>query len=155
VKKVRIELKPDVAMKSLLVFDSSESLYVWLNDVGAGPQPLGSFSIDVMTGEFIEVEWRGYEYIYDGPLVRRLDAIRLAKGSPTKNASGMLVSVHYGWITDDVIAFRDREEQDSFTMLLHSPADWKLDLGLLFADDEQQDPDGEDEVEVEPEPSDG
>lgn len=140
-KKVRIELKPDVKTKAILVFESSEALYLWLSEPGAPPPADGAFFIDINEGEFIEAEWRGYEIAYDGPTHRRLDAVRLAKCGPSKNSGGAIVGLHSGWTTDDQITFKDREDEDSYTITLHRPEDWRLDLGLLFQDGDDSEPD--------------
>ena len=143
-KKIRIELKSKAKIKPILVFDSSEALYLWLNDVGAPIKPNGSFIVSLTPGDFIEAEWQGCEYVYEGnDVARRLDYIRLAKSAPTKNASGMLVSIHYGWITADQMQFKNVEDEFSTTRLLLSPDEWRLDLGTLFQDGEDG-PDGED-----------
>ena len=135
-KKIRIELKPHVESKIIMLYDSPEALYLNLEDpeeMGA----IGSIPVKINAGEFIEAEWRGCEFVKDGDDWIRFDSIRMAKNTPTKNSSGSLVSIYYGWVNADILSFNDKEDADSYTLRLLSPADWKMDLGLLFMDDKQ------------------
>lgn len=148
-KKIRIELKNKALGKPFRFFDSAEALYLWLNDVGAGPDPDGSSVVTLLPGDFLEVEWRGCEFAHEGAdRYRRLDYVRFAKGSPTKNASGLVVSVDHGWVADDTFIFRDIEDELTRTRLLTSEAEWRLDLDALFQDGsddpDEEDPDGSD-----------
>jgi hypothetical protein len=67
VKKVRITLNKDFLIKKIPVFNSPESLYVWLNDPELQAQErldptLGS-TINLKKGETMEIEWMGCEFI--------------------------------------------------------------------------------------------
>lgn len=143
-KKIRIELKPESKMKSYRIFDSAESLYVWLKDVGAPKDIPESFYVDLLPGDYIEVEWMGCEYVHEYGITQRLDSVRLAKASQTKNASGMLVEIYFGWIANDTFIFRDHEDEDSYTIKLITPESYKLDLDLLFGSN-QDDENSEEE----------
>jgi len=135
-KKIRLELKPGVESKTIMVYDSPEALYLNIEDpeeMGA----IGSIPIRIGKGEFIEAEWRGCEFVKEGKDWLRFDSVRLAKSSPTKNSSGSLVSIYFGWVNADTLSFDDKEDADSYTIRLLSPADWKMDLGLLFMDDKE------------------
>jgi len=135
-KKIRLELKPHVESKTITLYDSPEALYLNLEDPGE-MGAIGSIPIKINIGEFIEAEWRGCEFVKDGDEWIRFDSIRMAKNTPTKNSSGSLVSIYYGWVNSNILSFNDKEDADSYTIRLLSPADWKMDLGLLFMDDKE------------------
>ena len=141
-KKIRLELKPHVESKFITLYDSPEALYLNL-EAQDELDGIGAIPIKINAGEFIEAEWRGCEFVKDGDNWIRIDSVRLAKNTPTKNSSGSLVSIYYGWVTSDMLTFRDKEDNDSYTLRLLSPADWKMDLGLLFMDDKQDSEDSE------------
>jgi hypothetical protein len=135
-KKIRLELKPHVQSKTIILYDSPEALYLNLesfNEVDS----IGTIPVKINAGEFIEAEWRGCEFVKDGDDWIRFDSIRMAKNTPTKNSSGSLVSIYFGWVNANILSFNDKEDADSYTIRLLSPADWKMDLALLFMDDKQ------------------
>lgn len=125
-------------MKSFRIFDSAESLYVWLKDVGAPKNTPESFYVDITPGDYIEVEWMGCEFVHENGLSQRLDSVRLAKASQTKNASGVLVEIYYGWVANDTFVFCDHEDEDSYTIKLITPENYKLDFNLLFNKDQEE-----------------
>lgn len=135
-KKIRLELKPHVQSKTIILYDSPEALYLNLesfNEVDS----IGTIPVKINAGEFIEAEWRGCEFVKDGDDWIRFDSIRMAKNTPTKNSSGSLVSIYFGWVNANILSFNDKEDADSYTIRLLSPADWKMDLALLFMDDKE------------------
>jgi hypothetical protein len=136
-KKVRVELKAGVNRpKTLLLFESPEALYAWLMRID-DEEPYDSFNVDLNPGDYLEAEWMGCECVYDGVDTRhiRLDLVRMAKAMPTKNGSGMLVSIHYGWLSSDQMKFKNSADSISRTTLLMTEADCKLDLPVLFNDE--------------------
>ena len=138
-KKIRIELGLDSIGKTLTFFDSAESLYLW-TQMGRPTEPEGSFDINLNPGDYIEIEWYGCEYVYDGPNSwQRLNCLRMAKAMRTKNASGVLVTVHYGWASDDTLPFASSQDDVSRTILVNSQEESMLDLPLLFKDEGSED----------------
>lgn len=153
-KKVRIELKNDQQIKSLLIFESSEALYIFLKDedplnkcVMDGPIiidiPLGAFVVDIFKDDYVEAELRGFEYVFEGNSVfQRLDYVRFAKSTPTKNKSGVVISTYHGWVTSDRLSFNNVEDEVSTTKLLKNDEP-QLDLYSIFQDENDS---SEDEV---------
>jgi len=139
VKKVRISIAEGCSEpQSFLLFNSAEALYEWLDDGTDDPSSYMGEAEDVVIapGEYIEAEWRGCEYVYDGPDHQRLDYVRVAKAAPTENASGMLVTIHFGWTVEEELPFSECEDEDIVVKRLGSD-DKQLDLALLFKDDEE------------------
>jgi len=139
-KKIRIELKQGALAKSLIIFDSAESLYFWL-DNDKSKEPEGSLFVDITRDEFIEIEWMGCEFVYEKDnSVKRLDSVRMAKCMPTKNSGTPKIFTYNGWISSDSISFKDHEDNSSYTTILHDSSQWKLDFSVLFSDEEQTEP---------------
>lgn len=136
-KKIKVTVNSGSVGRTLLVFASPEGAYVWLTEAHADPTVLDRIPdverVSLLPGEFIEAEWRGCEYAYDGPQHTRLDLVRFAKTHQPQNASGMLVSVHYGWTGDCILPFRTYKDNDILvTPLL--PEEQSVDLSALFRD---------------------
>lgn len=131
----------------MLLFNSPESAYVWMTEEHADPAAvdriLGVERLVLMPDEFIEAEWRGCEYVYDGSDYVRFDLIRFAKVHQPENASGMLVSIHFGWVNDRTFPFRAFKDNDIEVRPL-LPEEKKIDLDELFKDSEDSE-DSEDE----------
>lgn len=110
-KKVRIEVKPAAGARSFYLFPSAEHLYEW----GCSTEDTSSSimdSVDVielLEGGFIEAEWLGCEYVYEGSIHKKFDFVRVGVPHEPQNSSGTLVSMHYGWVEDAWIPFRDIE----------------------------------------------
>lgn len=110
-KKVRIEVKPAAGARSFYLFPSAEHLYEW----GCSTEETSSSIMDgvdvieLLEGGFFEAEWLGCEFVYDGPMHKKFDFVRVAVPHEPKNSSGTLVNMHYGWVEDAWIPFRDIE----------------------------------------------
>lgn len=110
-KKVRIEVKPATGPRSFYLFPSAEHLYEWGHSTEATSSSIMD-SVDIVElveGSFIEAEWLGCEFVYDGPIHRKLDFVRIAVPHEPKNASGTVVNTHYGWVEDSWVPFRNIE----------------------------------------------
>jgi hypothetical protein len=140
-KKVRITVNKGVSGKAFKIFNSPESLYVWLND----PELQQDDELDVSLGnvvylkkgEFMEAEWCGCEFLYeDNKLQFRADYIRIGKliSSPTSFLKGKnIVGIQDGWVLDDTISFKSGTDGLTKTMKLTSRSKHKFDLDELFA----------------------
>lgn len=120
---------------TFMLFVDPETLYVWLKS--ADHDLIPSTKIDLKQGDLIEAEWRGCEYVYEeNGNILKLNLVRLAKASPTQNASGMLASIAYGWVSDDIFPLNDYVDSDIVVKRLMSRNEMKLDLSAMFKDDE-------------------
>lgn len=126
------------AGRTLYLFNNVESAYVWATQAYHDPSIIDSIPdvehIVVLPNEFVEAEWRGCEFAYDGQNHLRIDTVRLAKGSQPKNAAGVLVTIHYGWSVDCIIPFREYKDADISVQLLKQPDNQHVDLSALFDD---------------------
>lgn len=140
-KKVRITVKRGSKGKAFNIFNSPESLYVWLND----PDLQEDFDLDptlgntvyLKQGEIMEVEWCGCEYVYeDGELVLKTDYVRIGKliSSPTIFARGRnVVGIQDGWIAEGTVFFKTHSDDETRTTKLSSKSKHKFDLDELFS----------------------
>lgn len=138
-KKVRINLVRGVKDKRFVVFNSPESLYVWLNDPDLQKEnenkvdPTLGIPIVLRSGETMEVEWRGCEFIKDGSFEVRADYVRIGKQIKTKSSfSKNLIGIHYGWIADSTITFKTKAGEEIRTTLLTPKSKHKFNLDELF-----------------------
>lgn len=140
-KKVKVTVNEGSLGRTLLLFASPEGAYIWLTEAHADPDILDRIpdveEVPLLPGEFIEAEWRGCEYAYDGPDHVRLDLVRFGKAHKPQNASGLLVSVHYGWLSDHILPFRTYKDNDIDVRPL-VPEEQQLDLAVLFKDSEDK-----------------
>lgn len=140
-KRVKVTVNEGSPGRTLFLFGDAESAYVWLSEAYEDPTVVDRIPdverVVLLPGEFIEAEWRGCEYAYDGPRHTRVDFVRMAKAQPTQNASGMLVSIHYGWLADCIIPFFEYRDDDIVATPLPD-GEGKLDLALLFKDVEEE-----------------
>jgi len=141
VKKVRITLKEGSPGKKFYLFPNAESLYLFLDALEHGEQ-LQVPDIEELLlekGGFIEAELRGFEYAYEGgQKFRRLNLIRLGKAEQPKNSSGLLVTIHSGWVAGGLLPMKTYSDSDINAVTLTTEAE-KLDLRALFGDDESDD----------------
>ena len=146
-KKVKIVLKPGSSGKKFYLFPSAESLYVWACALERNEQ-VQVPDIEEMVlepGGFIEAELRGFEYAYEGAQkFRRLELIRLGKAQQPKNSSGLLVTIHSGWVSGGLLPMKPYSDADIDVKLL-SAEDARIDLPTLFNDEAEE---GDDSVEV-------
>lgn len=136
-KKVRINVNKGSSGKKFPIFNSPESLYVWLNDpelqTASRMDPsLGSI-IFLRPGETMEVEWMGCEFISDDGSIFRVDHVRLAKTMKVKSlALNNVVGIHSGWVTSDIISFKSGSDQLIKRTRLTNKSKHKFDIENLF-----------------------
>jgi hypothetical protein len=136
-KKVSVILKTTSPGKKIYLFPSAEALYLWTCAMERNEQleVPGLEELLVEPGGFIEAELRGFDYAYEGgQKFRRLDFIRLAKASQPRNASGLLVTTHMGWVSGGLLPMKDYVDSDIEIQLLTNDDPGKLDLAHLFSD---------------------
>lgn len=140
-KKVRITVSKGSKGKAFKVFNSPESLYVWLNDPELQEDDYLDSSLGnivyLRRGEIMEAEWCGCEFIYEeGRLNFRADYIRLGKliSSPTIFTGGKnVVGIQDGWVLDDTIAFKSYSDGLTRTTKLTERSKHRFDLDELFS----------------------
>ena len=139
-KKVRITTNKGVSEKHFTIFNSPESLYVWLHD----PDLQGDDDVDpslgntviLLKGEVMEVEWCGCEHVYEEEtLLFRADYIRIGKHvkSPSFFAGGKkVVGIQDGWVLGGSISFNSRLDEKIKTTKLTTRSRHNFDLDELF-----------------------
>jgi hypothetical protein len=152
-KKVRITVSKGSRGKDFKIFNSPESLYVWLNDPDLQLDPemdpsLGNV-VRLKQGEVMEAEWCGCEFVYEeDELLFRADYIRIGKliSAPTFFSGGKnVVGIQDGWIMSDTIAFKSYTDGLTRTTKLTPRSRHKFDLDELFSAREAYDSMEEDE----------
>ncbi len=137
-KKIRITINKGATEKKFPVFNSPESLYVWLHDPvlqnnNRVDPDLGSIIL-LRPDEIMEIEWMGCEYIDDDHRILRVDQIRLAKTMKTKSSSlDNIIGVYSGWTIEDTISFKGGITADIRRSRLTPKSKHKFDIGELFA----------------------
>jgi hypothetical protein len=136
-KMVKVTLKPESSGKKLYLFPTPEALYVWLcaMEHGETVQVPDITELVLEPDGFAEVELRGFEYSYEDGGCRRLDLIRLGLAQQPKNAAGVLVTTHSGWVSGGLLPLRPYEDADIEVRPLLE-ADSRLQLQVLFADED-------------------
>lgn len=136
-RKVKITLKPQSLGKKLYLFPNAEALYVWLCALERG-ETITVPGIEELVLEpncFIEAELRGFEYAYeDNQKFRRLELIRLGKAQQPQNASGLLVTIHTGWVSGGLLPMKSYADADIEVRVLAAD-EAQIDLAALFKDD--------------------
>lgn len=154
-KKVRITVSKGSKGKDFRIFNSPESLYVWLNDPDLQTDDdldpsLGNI-VSLKRGEVMEVEWCGCEFMYENDvLLFRADYIRIGKliSEPTFFSGGKsVVGIQDGWVTSDMISFKSSVNDSTKTTKLTTKSKHKFDLDELFAAREAYDELSHEEVE--------
>jgi hypothetical protein len=142
-KKVRITVKKGAKGKKFQIFNSPESLYVWMNDPELQSSdrldPSLGVTIQLKQGETMEVEWLGCEFISEEFFSTRADHIRLGKHikitpSPVKE----IVGIHEGWVYEEIISFKSSSDGCTKTLRLTPKSKHKFDLEELFLSSEEQ-----------------
>lgn len=143
-KKVKITLRPGSPGKKLYLFPSAEALYVFLCALERNEQtPIitGIEELVLEPGGFIEAELRGFEYSYEGgSKYKRLELVRLGKAQQPKNSSGLLVTVHSGWVSGGLLPMKRYSDSDIDVRPLPQE-EARLDLPTLFKDEPVEDAD--------------
>lgn len=139
-KRVKVTVNDGSPGRTLLLFNDPEGAYVWSMEAYDDPSIVDSIPdverVVLLPGEYIEAEWRGCEYVYDGPNHIRLDFVRLAKAGFPHNAAGLLISTHVGWVTDCIIPFRTYKDDDIDVKSL-SAGESLIDTSTLFNDHDE------------------
>jgi hypothetical protein len=138
-KKVRITLKEGSTGRKFYLFPSPEALYVWACALEKDEQVIISdiHEIVLEPGGFIEAELTGFEYAYEdmkSTKHKRLDRIRLGLAMQPKNAAGLEVSTHVGWVTGTLLPMK-RYSDPHIDIIPIEAEDAKIDLPALFNDD--------------------
>lgn len=161
-KKVRITTTRGSKGKDFKIFNSPESLYVWLNDPDLQEEDyldptLGNI-VHLKRGEIMEVEWCGFEYVYeDGRLQFRADYVRIGKliSMPTAFLDNKeIVGIQDGWVTSDIISHKNKIDESTRVTKLTNRSKHRFDLDELFAAREAYDSTYEQEKETESEEKD-
>lgn len=136
-RKVKLALKEDTEGKKLWLFPTVEAIYLWACavDRGAPLEVPGIEELLLEQGGFIEAELRGFEYVYDGPKSRRFDYVRLGKAQRVENASGLLVTIHAGWVCGSMLPMKSGSTVDLEVTTFADGDNGKIDLPALFKDD--------------------
>lgn len=138
-RKVKVTLQPDAGARKVYLFPSAAALSVWMQAMEAGEHvQVPNIEELVLEPEgFIEAELMGFEYSYEGSAPgRRLDLVRLGLAQQPKNASGLLISTHVGWVSGGLFPMREHSGSDLRVEALDASTPGRLDLGLLFKDNE-------------------
>lgn len=127
------------------MFDSPEAVYY----LGMStPEPDGEYCCNVTLerDDFLEVEWMGAEYIYDGdnssfvetPESEMFERIRLAKHygiqTPTNAIGGSYVETYSGWVSGGTIPWNGKRHKLLKVTQIKGRNKPKLDLSDLFDD---------------------
>jgi len=155
-KKVRITTTRGSKGKAFKIFNSPESLYVWLNDPDLQAEveldPSLGNTVHLQRGEVMEVEWYGFEHIYeDNKLQFRADYVKIGKLINTPMSflyDKDVVGIQDGWITQDIIAHRNSVDDSARITKLTSKSKHKFNLEELFAARESYEDSYEDEEEM-------
>lgn len=133
---VLVTLKSSSTGKKLYLFPSAEALYVWSCAIERKEhvQVDGIEEIVMEPGSFIEAELLGFEYSYEsGQKFKRFNLIRLGHAQHPQNASGLLVTIHAGWVMGGMLPMRSYSDSDIEVRVLQS-GEGKLELPTLFDD---------------------
>lgn len=152
-KKIRITVNKGSKGKSFPIFNSPESLYIWLNDPELQSMskldPTLGTTIILRPGEVMEVEWMGCEFIpEDVNTTLRADEIRLAKTlkiPATHVKIKDIVGIHSGWTNNEIFSFKNECGDDVKVIRFQTKTKHKFDIEKLFLsrglseDNEKQD----------------
>lgn len=135
VKKIRITVNKESKGKKFPIFNSPESLYVWLNDPELKDSQkldssLGSYIV-LKSGEVMEIEWMGCEYFNEKNQHFRVDQIRLAKTIKTPTVNNV-VGIYEGWIVEEIISFKNNKDENIKTTKLTPKSKHRFDIEELF-----------------------
>ena len=138
-RKVKVTPAPGSAGKKVYLFPNSGALALWMRAIEAGEHVQVPNIVELVldADSFIEAEMMGFEYSYEeeGRPPRRLDLVRLGLAQQPKNAAGLSVSIHTGWVSGGLLPLREHQDAGMCVAPL-SPQDAKIDLALLFRDAE-------------------
>ena len=138
-KMVKVTLKPGSPGKKIYLFPTPEALYVWLCAMEHGEQVQVPDIAELLLEPdgFIEAELRGFEYSYEDRGCRRLNYVRLGLAQQPKNAAGLLVTTHTGWVSGGLLPMRGYDDTDIEVRPL-AEGESRLQLRVLFADEDEE-----------------
>lgn len=128
-KDVRVTTATGSSGCSFMLFPTSLSLRVWFD------KPALTASADIVIlrpHEFIEAEWCGCEYVFNGNDHNRMDFIRFAKAHRPENSAGLVASIYFGWLPRGVMPFNDYVDDEIVVKRL--VGNNRIDLRALFKD---------------------
>lgn len=136
-KKVRMTVQKDSVGKKFQIFNSPESLYVWLNDKDLQEidelDPTLGTTIFLQSGETMEVEWMGCEFIVENKEYIRVDEIRLAKTIKEKSLlKSQVIGIHNGWTIESIVSFKSGEDEKIKRKKLTKKSKHKFNIEELF-----------------------
>ena len=136
-KKIRITVKKGSIGKKFPIFNSPESLYVWLNDselqTAQRLDPSLGSTVFLRSGEIMEVEWLGCEFFQEDGQTFCLNHVRLAKTMKIKGLDvNKIVGVHSGWVMNKILSFSSGDDTDIKLSKLTSKSKHKFDIAELF-----------------------
>jgi len=139
-KKVRITLNAGSTGKKFYLFPSVEALYLWTcaMDRGEALEVPGIEELLLEPADFIEAELLGFEYVYDDAKHRRFDLVRLGRAHGTKNASGLQINAHQGWVTGNLLPLKQYSDAHINIRVINHDEE-RLDLSTLFSDEASED----------------
>lgn len=141
-KKFKVTLKPGSVGKKISIFPTVEALYVWCCALERGEAvQVGEIEELVLEpGGFIEAELMGFEYAHEGrQKFRRCDLIRFGKAQQPQNSSGLLVTIHQGWVSGGLLPMKAYSDADIEVRPIHD-SESRLDLRALFNEDPLPEP---------------
>lgn len=138
-RKVKATLLSGSEGKKIYLFPNAGALALWMQAMEVGEHVVVPNIVELVLepDSFIEAELMGFEYSYEGDdkPPRRLDLVRLGLAQQPKNAAGLLVSVHTGWVSGGLFPMREHVGPDMQVSVLNAD-EARIDLGLLFKDAE-------------------
>ena len=134
-KIVRIEPRTPSSKKLIRLFDTAEALYVYLQEGIPESEIEECITLSITGDEFIEAEWLGCEFVYDGDSHVRLDSVRVGRSAPTENSSGAIVETYTGWVHASDVMFDDGVDAEAEFTRLSTRDECTVDFPFLFGDD--------------------
>ena len=132
-KKVRITVKKGSPGKKFQIFNSPESLYVWMNDPELQVEEKLDSSLGVTVylkqGEVMEVEWLGCEFINETSFYLRADYVRLGKHVKIGSSSVKeMIGIQDGWVVDETNRSKHKFDLDELFFARDEAQDFEIDM---------------------------
>lgn len=133
-KKVRIQLAPNVAEGEIHLYESVEALFEGVYSGIPPEEDEFCYIITLRDDEYAEVEWLGCEIDYspDGKTTT-YNYVRLAKVLNPGSESGLVVSVYVGWSLSDAIPFAGLTGEN---LVIHKITESTIDFRKILEEDE-------------------
>jgi hypothetical protein len=146
VKKVRINLKRGCKKWSFPIFDSAESAYYLKDDLFPEEVEECCKVVDLNPGEILEIEWMGFEAVYDDEVKEsslqtklkmdheRFESVRIAKMTQikTKSYKTGYVETFSGWIKPGIFTYNASDRNDVRIIQIKGKMTSKMDFSELF-----------------------